>query len=168
MTISNILIFQGWRLEPSSYTYTIQHQPGTLNVVPDTLTTVSCCSVAFLSNIVDIHKGLCHSGVPQILHFVWSKNLPFSTEDVRKTCASCKVCTQLKPQFYCPPQGTVMKATDIHLMECPSADFKGPLPPTTHSTYTLPVLDKCSYFTFGFPCPNIHTKTVIKCLNKSI
>lgn len=49
-------------------------------------------------------------------------------------------------------------------MERLSIDFKGPLPSTTRNTYMLTVVDEYSRFPFVFPCPDMHTKTVIKCL----
>ncbi|XP_064109531.1 uncharacterized protein LOC135217506 [Macrobrachium nipponense] len=49
-------------------------------------------------------------------------------------------------------------------MERLSIDFKGPLPSTTNNKYILTVIDEYSRFPFVFPCPNMHSKTVIKCL----
>ena len=153
---------QEWRLELASYSYTIQYRPGVQNVVPDTLTRTSCCSLSSKSNLTEIHDGLCHPGVSRLLHFVRSKNLPFSTEDVRKLCSSCELCGELKPKFYRPEQGTLIKATQP--MERLGIDFKGPLPSATRNTYMLTIVDEYSRFPFVFPCPNMHTKTVIKCL----
>ena len=49
-------------------------------------------------------------------------------------------------------------------MERLSMDFKGPVPSATRNTYMLTIVDEYSRFPFAFPCPNMHTKTVIKCL----
>ncbi len=88
---------QEWRLELASFSYTIQYRPGKQNVAPDTLTRAYCCSVSSMSNLTDIHDNLCHPGITRLLHFVRSKNLPFPTDDVKKVCATCKVCAQQKP-----------------------------------------------------------------------
>ena len=39
--------------------------------------------------LMRIHTSLSHPGVTR-MHFVRSKNLPYSTEDVKKTCSSCR------------------------------------------------------------------------------
>ncbi|XP_068235600.1 uncharacterized protein [Palaemon carinicauda] len=153
---------QEWRLELASYSYTIQYRPGKQNIAPDTLTLAYCCSISSMSSLTDIHENLCHPGVTRLLHFVRSKNLPFSTDDVKRVCASCRICAQQKPKFHRPGKGVLIKATQP--MERLSIDFKGPLPSTTSNKYILTVVDEYSRFPFVFPCPNMHSKTVIKCL----
>ncbi|XP_068237219.1 uncharacterized protein [Palaemon carinicauda] len=119
---------QEWRLELASYSYTIQYRPGKQNIAPDTLTRAYCCSISSMSSLTDIHENLCHPGVTRLLHFVRSKNLPFSTDDVKRVCASCRICAQQKPKFHRPGKGVLIKATQP--MERLSIDFKGlcPLP----------------------------------------
>ncbi|XP_018022352.2 uncharacterized protein LOC108678443, partial [Hyalella azteca] len=156
---------QQWRLELASFSYTIRYRPGKENVAPDTMSRASCCAVSFStskSTLNDIHDGLCHPGVARLLHFVRSKNLPFSTEDVKRVCSTCKVCAILKPRFYRPPDETLIRATQP--MERLSMDFKGPLPSATRNTYMLTVVDEFSRFPFAFPCPDMSAGTVIKCL----
>ena len=51
-------------------------------------------------------------------------------------------------------------------MERLSLDFKGPLPSATRNTYMLTIVDEYFRFPFVFPCPNMHAKTVIKCLEE--
>ena len=155
---------QEWRMELSSFSYTVHYRPGKENVVPDALTRAYCCSSFSTTTLSDLHNGLCHPGVTRFLHFVRSKNLPYSTEDVKRVCASCKVCAELKPRFYQPPAGTLIKATQP--MERLSIDFKGPLPTATRNSYLLTVIDEYSRFPFAFPCPNMSTATVIKCLEQ--
>ncbi|XP_068211794.1 uncharacterized protein [Palaemon carinicauda] len=83
-------------------------------------------------------------------------------DDVKRVCASCRICAQQKPKFHRPGKGVLIKATQP--MERLSIDFKGPLPSTTSNKYILTVVDEYSCFPFVFPCPNMHSKTVIKCL----
>ncbi|XP_068245363.1 uncharacterized protein [Palaemon carinicauda] len=153
---------QEWRLELASYSYIIQYRPGKQNIAPDTLTRAYCCSTSSMSSLTDIHENLCHPGVTRLLHFVRSKNLPFSTDDVKRVCASCRICAQQKPKFHRPGKGVLIKATQP--MERLSIDFKGPLPSTTSNKYILTVVDEYSRFPVVFPCPNMNSKTVIKCL----
>lgn len=155
---------QEWRMELASFSYTIQYRPGKDNVAPDTLTRAFCCSTMPSSTLTDIHDGLCHPGVTRLLHFVRSRNLPFSTEDVKRVCSTCKICAELKPQFYHPTDGTLIKATQP--MERLSIDFKGPLPSSSRNKYMLTVIDEYSRFPFAFPCPNMNSTTVIKCLEQ--
>ena len=52
---------------------------------PDTLTRAFYASVTETnSNLSKMHNGLCHPGVTRMLHFVRLKNLPYSTEEVKK------------------------------------------------------------------------------------
>ena len=76
--------------------------------------------------------------------------MPFSTEDVKKTCSTCRICAELKPQLYRPTPGTLIKSTQP--MERLSIDFRGPLPTTSRSAYILTVVDEYSRFPFAFPC----------------
>ena len=151
---------QSWRLELASFSYTVKYRPGKDNVAPDSFTHAFIASVS-TSNLTEIHNGLGHPGVTRMLHFIRSKNMPFSTEDVKKTCSTCRICAELKPQFYCPTPGTLIKATQP--MERLSMDFKGPLPTSSRNAYILTVVDEYSRFPFAFPCPNMHSSTVIKC-----
>ena len=157
---------QEWRLELGSFDYTIRYRPGGENFAADTLTRASCANITELSrtNLTAIHNGLCHPGVTRLLHFVRSKNLPFSTEDVKRECSSCKVCAEIKPNFYRPSPGTLIKSTQP--MERWSIDFKGPVPSSSHNSYMLTVVDEYSRFPFAIPCPNMNASTVISCLGQ--
>lgn len=105
--------------------------------------------LSFLLCLKEIHSALCHPGVTRMLHFVRSKNLPYSTDDVKKMCASSRICAELKPQFYQPPNGALIKATQP--MERLSIDFKGPLPTATCNAYVLTVVDEYSRFCSCIP-----------------
>ena len=89
---------QCWRLELASYSYNILYRPGKENAAADSLTR-GFCSLTSISSLAEIHASLCHPGVTRFLHFVRTKNLPFSTGDVRKVCFSCRICAALKPSF---------------------------------------------------------------------
>ncbi|CAB4035659.1 retrovirus-related Pol poly from transposon [Paramuricea clavata] len=155
---------QAWRLELGSFSYTVEYRPGKDNVAPDSFTRAFSASMSS-NNLEEIHIGLCHPGVTRMLHFVKSKNLPYSTEEVKKVCSACRSCAELKPQFYRPQQpGNLIKATQP--MERLSIDFKGPLPTATRNAYILTVVDEYSRFPFAFPCPNMQSSTVIMCLNQ--
>ena len=98
-----------------------------------------------------------------MLHFVKSKNLPYSVEDVRQVVGSCKICAECKPQFHRPDKTNLIKATQP--FERLNLDFKGPLPSTDKNQYFLNVVDEFSRFPFVFPCPNMTAATIIKCLS---
>ncbi|XP_064100757.1 uncharacterized protein K02A2.6-like [Macrobrachium nipponense] len=51
-------------------------------------------------------------------------------------------------------------------MERLSIDFKEPVPMASYNPYLLIVFDEYSLFPFTFPCPNMNTTTVIKCLEQ--
>ena len=157
---------QGWRLKLAAFSYEIKYRSGPDNVGPNTLARVFCASISNVqsSNLTDIHNQLCHPGVTRMLHFIRSKNLPNSTDDVKKVCSSCRICAELKPQFYQPLAGQLIKATKP--MERCSIDFKGPLRSSNRNTYMLTIVDEYSRFPFAIPCPNMTTANVIKCLDE--
>ena len=57
-------------------------------------------------------------------------------------CSSCRICAEVKPRFYIPPEDTLIKATGP--MERLSIDFKGPIPSVTSNKYLLVVIDEYS------------------------
>ena len=75
-------------------------------------------------NLRDIHNQLGHPGVIRLSHFIRSKKLLFSIEDVKRICANCRVCAELKPQFYAEPTENLIKS--MRPWERISIDFKGP------------------------------------------
>ena len=130
-------------------------------MAPDSFTRAFLSAIP-ASDLDDIHKALCHPGVTQMLHFIQSKNLPDSTDDVKRTCSECRVCAELKPQFYCPIHASLIKATQP--MERLSMDFKGPLPSSSRNMYILTIVDEYSHFPFAYPCPNMNSTTIINVL----
>ncbi|KAK3716723.1 hypothetical protein QZH41_000928, partial [Actinostola sp. cb2023] len=75
---------------------------------------------------------------------------------------SCPVCCECKPKFHHPEETHLIKATQP--FERINIDFKGPLPSTNKNRYFLNIIDEFSRFPFVFPCPDVSTTTVIKCL----
>ena len=152
-----------WRLELAPYKYDIVYRPGIKNVVADTLSRSMTCSHinGNTGDLLDLHVTLCHPGVTRLFHFIRTRNLPYSLDDVKKITNSCSVCCEVKPKFI-RAHGTLIKATQP--WERVSIDFKGPLPSTNKNKYILTVVDEYSRMPFAFPCQNMHTSTVIKCL----
>lgn len=149
-----------WRLELSCFRYDIIYRPGAENAAADALSRV-CSSMHEGEGLRKLHDDLCHPGITRMLHFVRSRNLPYSVEDVRKMTNLCSVCAELKPRFL-KSSSHLIKATQP--FERLSLDFKGPLPSTTRNTYLLTIVDEFSRFPFAFPCPDMSATTIIKCL----
>ena len=114
------------------------------------------------SVLLNIHNDLCHPGVTKMLHYIKTKNLPYSTDEVRRVVKECKICAKVKPQFCKLDDEKLIKATAP--MQRLSLDFKGPLPSISNNKYFLTVVDEYSRMPFAFPCSNINSSTVIKCL----
>ena len=113
-----------WRIELSQFDYEIVYRAGEFNTAPDVLSRMYCAQI-LLNQLYEVHSNLCHPGVTRIYNYVRAKNLPYSLDEVRKMTASCKICAEVKPRFYKPPEMHVIKATKP--MERLSIDFKGPI-----------------------------------------
>lgn len=154
-----------WRMELSCYDFDIVYRPGRDNITPDVFSR-SYCSITChdQQSLSAIHNALCHPGVTRLLHFIKSRNLPYSVEDVRRTVSSCKVCAECRPNFHQPEKTHLIKATQP--FERLNMDFKGPLPSTDNKKYFLNIIDEYSRFPFVFPCPNMTAATIINCLSQ--
>ena len=128
----------------------------------DTLTRTSCATLTD-NKLLALHKSLCHPGVTRMTHFVRSRNLPHSVEEIRAMTANCQTCSMIKPNFHKPSNLHLVKATQP--FDRLSIDFKGPLPSSSRNRYLLTIVDEFSRFTFAYPCPNMESKTVNSCLS---
>ena len=153
-----------WRLELASFAYSIRYRPGKQNLAADALTWAFCSSVSTVCKLDQLHKDLCCPGVTRLWHFVRSKNLPYSMDDIKKCCGSCGTCAEVKPQFYSPGRDSLVKATQP--MERLNIDFKGPLPSSSRNAYFLCVIDEYSRYPFCFPCGDMSAATLIACMDK--
>ena len=144
------------------YTYHAQYCPGSENAAADALSRV-CGAIGRPGDLSRLHESLGHPGIARFWHFIRSKNLPFSIEEVRQTCSQCTTCSALKPRFYQPPQNQFIRATQA--WERISIEFKGPLT-TSHrgNKYLLIVVDGYSRFPFAFACKDTLTSSVTNCL----
>ncbi|CAG2205734.1 unnamed protein product [Mytilus edulis] len=122
------------------------------------------CSSSSSDSLYELHSALCHLGINRLLHFVRSKNLPFSVDDVKRTIKQCQICAKVKPQYAKPNASPLVKATQP--FERLSIDFKGPLPSVSTKKYILTVVDEYSRFPFAFPCSDMTSATVIQCLRQ--
>ena len=150
-----------WRLELAGYKYDIQYRPGKDNLPADALSRSCSATVESLTDLEKVHDNLCHPGVTRLYHFVKSKNLPYSLEDVKKVNLMCRSCCELKPRFFKPPTAHL-----IHAL-CPfdriSVDFIGPKPSSSRNKYLLVMIDEYSRFPFAYPCSDMSAHTVINC-----
>ena len=152
-----------WRLELSTFSFDIIYRIGAENIPADTLSRVSMSiCTGHLGKLHELHTSLCHPGVTRMAHFIKSRNLPYSMEEIREVTRVCKVCAECKPQFFRPEPRYLVKATQP--FERLNIDFKGPLPSNNQNKYILTVIDEFSRFPFGFPCKDVSSKTVIQCL----
>ena len=121
-----------WRIELSPYSYDIQYRPRKYNVVADTFSQALCTTIS-TDNLYSLHSALCHPGITCMYHLVCSRKLPYSLDSVKQICKDCKICQEVKPQYFKPEQAKLIKATQP--FKCLSIDFKGPLPSTKYEYY---------------------------------
>ncbi|KAL9975044.1 hypothetical protein ACROYT_G012160, partial [Oculina patagonica] len=153
--------FLRWRLELSCFSFDIFYRPGRDNIPADTLSRTTC-AMPTEDSLFKLHEALCHPGITRLNHFVRTKNLPYSLDEIKKMTSRCPVCCECKPQYHRPEKVPLIKATQP--FERINIDFKGPLPTNNGNKYFLMVVDEYSRFPFVFPCPDVSTNTVIKCL----
>ena len=113
------------------------------------------------ATLQDLYNSLCHPGITRMYHFVRSRNLPYSVEDVKQMTNACNVCREIKPTFFKPQNQKLIKATKP--VERLSVDFKGPLPNVSRNRNILSITDEYSRFPFAFSCSDLTSSTVIKC-----
>jgi len=148
-----------WRLELSQLHYDIRHKPGVYNVVPDALS--RSCALAPCRPVCQLHESLGHPGFAQLYHFVHQRNLPYSSEQAKTVCRSCRTCAEIKPRFFKPPVQTLIKA--LRPWDRLSLEFEGPV--RGACPFLLVAVDEYLRFPFVFPCKNMKSRTVIACLS---
>ncbi|KRX72265.1 Uncharacterized protein T06_5783 [Trichinella sp. T6] len=153
-----------WKIELSCYDFDIIHRPGKDNVTPDALSRTFCIMASHdhCRHLQQLHDKLCHPGITRPYHFVRSKNLPYSIQEVRQVVTDCRTCAEMKPRFYQPETATLIKATQP--FERLNIDFKGPLSGHQNQRYMFIVVDEYSRFPFAFPCADVSAASAEKCL----
>lgn len=146
-----------WRLDLACFKFDIIYRPGNKNASADTLSriTAAICPEVKLN---ELHDALCHPGITRMYHWVRSKNLPFSIDDIKRMTNACRCCSEIKPRFY-KNEGQLIKATSP--FERLNLDFKGPLPSVSRNRFILTIVDEFSRFPFAIPCSDISAVTVI-------
>lgn len=150
---------QRWRLELSCFKYDIIYRPGSQNTAADALSRV--CALMNNNKLYELHALLCHPGITRMYHWVRSKNLPYSIDDIKTMTSSCRVCAEIKPRFM-TTKGQLIKA--LAPFERLNMDFKGPLPSKSENKYLLTIIDEYSRFPWAYPCKDMTSATIIKCL----
>ena len=130
-------------------------------MAPDTFTRV-VCSVMTPDDLFQLHDSLSHPGITRMAHFVKTKNLPVTMEQIRSVVNSCPTRAECEPRFYKPTESHFIKASQP--FERLNVDFKGPLPSNNKNRYFLKVADEFTRFPFAIPCSDVSTPTVIKSL----
>ena len=156
-----------WRVDLSCFRYDVVYRPGVENLGADALSRVKHCSVMSnhsLSYLKELHEALCHPGLTRMNHFVKTRNLPYSIDDIRKVNETCSTCLKVKPQFI-KSSGNLIKATQP--FQQLNIDFKGPLPVSENNNrYLLTIIDEYSRFPFAFPCRDMTSTTVTQCFDQ--
>ena len=148
-------------MELSCYRFNIEYRPGKENVSADAL---SRCASVSIDKLFELHQIMCHPGITRFYHYIRTKNLPYSLDEIKRVTNGCSVCRECKPQYIKPEHCALIKATQP--FERLNIDFKGPLQSTNNNKYFLMVVDEFSRYPFVFPCQNLTSSTVINCLSQ--
>ena len=113
-----------WRIELACYSFDTVYHPGKENVLPDALSNATCAS-APQDSLYKLHEALCHPGITRLNHFIRTKNLPYSLDEVKRVTSQCQTCAETKPRYHKPEKVPLIKATQP--FERINIDFKSPL-----------------------------------------
>ena len=149
-----------WRMELAPLKYNIIYRCGEENNAADALSRPFCGAISD-ATLYEVHDSLGHPGITRTMHFIRSRNLPYSVEDVKRVIGRCKVCLEVKPKFYKPVNQHLIEAT--RPFQRLNVDFKGPIPSSTHNKYFLTVVDEYSRYPWAFPCSDMTGSSVIRC-----
>ena len=149
-----------WRMELAPLKYNIVYRSGEENSAADALSRPFCGAIND-TTLYDVHESLGHPGITRTMHFIRSRNLPYSVEDVKRVISRCKVCLEVKPKFYKPVNQHLIEAT--RPLQRLNIDFKGPIPSCTRNKYFLTVVDEYSRYPWAFPCSDMTASSVIRC-----
>ena len=151
-----------WKVELMPYSFDVQHRPGRLNAAADALSR-NLCAASNSQHIYDLHESLCHPGITRFLHFIKTRNFPYSVEEVKRAISACQTCNKCKPNFHRSPPTPLIQA--MKPFDRLNVDFKGPLSPSfAGNRYILIIVDEYSRFPFAFPCKDMTASTVVSCL----
>jgi len=120
------------------------------------------CANVSDSNLWRYTIGCVILALLRMLHFVRAKNLPYSTNEVKKICTSCHTFAELKLRLYSSQESKLVNVTQP--FERLSIDFKGPFPTSFRKKYLLTVIDEFPRFSFAFP--DMQSTTVVRCLDQ--
>ena len=148
-----------WKMEHSCFSFDTIYRSGKENAGVDALSRI-CSAIPNTVELRTLHNELCHPGITRMTHAVWTRNLSYSTDDVKRITKSCKLCSEYR--FFKFKSGTLITATQP--FERLNIDFKGPLPSESENLYMLTVIDEYSRLPFAFPCPKLSANSVIQCL----
>ena len=87
--------------------------------------------------------------------------MPHSLQGVKNICSRCRICAELKPNFFKKEEETLISAnqTRHRLSICFKVPIKG------RNSYILIAIGQYSRLPFAFACKSMNTETFITCLN---
>ena len=89
--------------------FELANRSGKQNAATDALSRICSCTTT-VDKLHGLHEDLCHPGVTRMIHFVRSKNMPYSVENVRPVVWACQICSEMKPRFIRRAPQTIHKS----------------------------------------------------------
>ena len=100
-------------MELECYKYNKICQPGKNNIPADIFSRAHSGTTNIKEKLADLHTRLCNPRITRQVHFIRIRNLPYSVEEVKKVCAVCPTCVQLKSRFYTSRTSHLTKAMQL-------------------------------------------------------
>ena len=118
------------------------------------------------SLLFSLHDKSAHPGVTSIGHYINSKSLPHTHENVKQVIAQCDTCRQFNPKFYKPSRPYYI-IEDLKPFDRISIDLFDPkiLLFESSNDFLFTVIDELSRFPYAFPIKDVTANTIIRCFS---
>ena len=156
-----------WYVFLQSFTFLVEHIPGSYNRMADLLSRMHVLSAPVVSTLADVHGGRAgHHGVDRTYKLL-TQNSPdsnISLSDVREFVRNCPVCQKFRspPSALLPPITKTLRAP--HSRSVIACDTLAVTPDSLGNRYILVIINLFTRFVHLYPVGDKSARTTATCL----